>query len=148
MNLFKGARYVAMAAALAAPVVVVACGKVDTGGPSDAGPGGPTPQHPTPGYEGGRGPLPELEAGPFDGAMPDGGPGPVVPCGDASADGSTACTIPPSDCLDDHTMRYYTAATCNEDAGLCEYRISTMPCPRAPMPPDCYQGGCRIVGVR
>jgi hypothetical protein len=76
-------------------------------------------------------------------SQPDAGPPPVVACADAGV----ACPAPPSDCLDDHTMRYFGGGTCN-DAGTCDYMIFTMKCEPSPMPPDCYQGGCRVVIVR
>jgi hypothetical protein len=90
---------------------------------------------------------------PFDGsiaplvdsgvAQPDAGPPPVVPCADAGM----ACPTPPSECLDEHTMRYFTGGTCN-GAGTCDYTSFTMKCDPSPIPPDCYQGGCRVVIVR
>jgi hypothetical protein len=74
---------------------------------------------------------------------PDGGPPPVVACGDAA----DPCLPPPSVCLDEHWMRYYGAGYCS-DAGTCEFTGYDMLCPPSPTPPDCYQGGCRIVIVR
>jgi hypothetical protein len=88
------------------------------------------------------------DGAPADIIAPDAGPVPPVPCGDAGADASVACPIPPSECIDDHTMRYYYGGTCNADAGVCEYLVGTMHCDPSSTPPDCYQGGCRIIVVR
>ncbi len=78
---------------------------------------------------------------PSDAATPpDGGPPPTVAC-----DGGT-CTLPPSTCIDDHWLRYYAGGTCKD--GLCEFRAYEMLCSPSQVPPDCYQGGCRMVIVR
>jgi hypothetical protein len=74
---------------------------------------------------------------------PDGGPGPDPPCADAAL----PCALPPSECVDDHWLRGYTNGRCT-DAGTCAFDVYEMLCPPSPMPPDCYQGGCRIVIVR
>lgn len=91
-----------------------------------------------PTFDGGGFPI-ETDAAPIDA-----GPQPIVACAEG---GAPPCPSPPSECLDDHTMRFFTAGACTE-AGTCDYRIQTMKCDPAPMPPDCYQGGCRIVIVR
>jgi hypothetical protein len=92
------------------------------------------------------GPAPVMEPD------PDGGPPPQVECGpnaDASAtnDSGIDCPLPPSTCLDDHWARYYYGGTCS-DAGVCEYQSYDMFCEPAPMQPDCYQGGCRVIVLR
>ena len=94
-----------------------------------------------------------LESTPgFDAARPDGGPAPVVACGDGGADAGTGdageCTLPPSVCIDDHWLRYYAGGSCNTDAGTCDFRAFEMLCGPSQTPPDCYQGGCRLVIVR
>lgn len=77
-----------------------------------------------------------------DAAHPDGGPAPVVACDDGGA-----CPAPPSVCLDEHWLRYYRNGTC-DDAGLCRFEWDDMLCDPSPTPPDCWQGGCRVVVVR
>ena len=57
------------------------------------------------------------------------------------------CVAPPSECLDEHTMKYFTSGTRN-DAGTCDFMSFTMKCDPSPVPPDCFQGGCRVVIVR
>jgi hypothetical protein len=74
---------------------------------------------------------------------PDAGPGPSPPCADAA----NPCELPPSYCLDDHWLRSYTNGRCT-DAGVCAFDVYDMQCFPAPVPPDCYQGGCRVVIVR
>lgn len=94
-------------------------------------------------------PFPRQDGGFFydSGTAPDGGPAPIVDCNDASADGGVECPSPPSVCLDDQWMRAYYNGTCG-DAGVCDFTEYTMHCPASPTPPDCYQGGCRIVILR
>jgi hypothetical protein len=74
---------------------------------------------------------------------PDGGPIPSPPCADAAV----PCSIPPSECIDDHWLRSYTNGRCT-DAGTCAFDVYEMKCPPSSTPPDCYQGGCRVVIVR
>jgi hypothetical protein len=74
---------------------------------------------------------------------PDGGPIPTPPCADAAV----PCLLPPSECIDDEWLRSYTNARCTA-AGTCAYDVYEMKCPPSPTPPDCYQGGCRVVIVR
>lgn len=143
MNLGKHTQFLWMTPALAA-LLVVACGRVESGGPSDSGTSPPADG-------GGFAPYHPLDSGrpAIDSAAPDAGRGPLVACGaDAGPDGSTACALPPSDCLDEQWLRYYGAATCNEAAGICEYQISTMHCPSYGPARSCYQGGCQVVGGR
>ena len=84
----------------------------------------------------------------FDAAHPDGGPAPVVACGDGGADAAGECTLPPSVCIDEHWLRYYGGSASCTDAGVCDFMAFDMLCPHADMAPDCFQGGCRIVIVR
>ena len=125
-------------------LIVVACGRTADLATSDAGAdgatGGPSSGDAlAPSFDGSITP-PLVDA---DISQPDAGVPPVVAC----AEGGIACPAPPSDCLDDHTMRYFSGGMCN-DGGTCDYTIITMKCDPAPMPPDCYQGGCRVVIVR
>ena len=94
-------------------------------------------------------PFPRLDGGSFPdvGGPWDAGPPPIVACADASTAGGSVCPNPPSKCLDDNWLAYYYNGTCG-DAGTCNYVEATMLCPSSPSPPDCYQGGCRIVLVR
>jgi hypothetical protein len=96
-----------------------------------------------PAYDAGPAPVMEPD--------PDGGPPPATACGpDADAapnDSGIDCPVPPSTCLDDHWARYYYGGTCG-DAGVCEYQSYDMFCEPSGMPPDCYQGGCRLVVLR
>lgn len=66
---------------------------------------------------------------------------PVTPACDTSA-----CPMQSSICVDDSTMRWF-ATSCG-DAGTCEYTPYDMKCDKAPIQPDCFQGGCRLVIVR
>jgi hypothetical protein len=71
---------------------------------------------------------------------PDGGPFPVVAC---AGDGGVACPLPPSQCVDDHWLRFYQSGECG-DAGVCVYQAYEYQCPQSPIQPDCADGGCRI----
>jgi len=136
-----------LAAALAATSVallVFACGRTadveGADGGVDGATGAPmaTGMPASPGFDGSLNPFADGSTAPIDAGSP-----PLVPCTDAGM----MCASPPSDCLDDHTMRYFSGGTCN-DAGTCDFTITTMKCDPSPMPPDCYQGGCRVVIVR
>jgi hypothetical protein len=67
----------------------------------------------------------------------DAGPPPTVACGSGSGSGSgsNACELPPSTCLDEHYLDYYTGGTCN--AGTCEFTSNLLYCPIG-----CINGGC------
>jgi hypothetical protein len=80
----------------------------------------------------------------LDAMPPDGGPPPVVACADADM----VCTPPLSFCLDDKWLRYYSGGTCDDDAGTCSFVVNEMLCPPSGNPPDCFQGGCRMVVLR
>jgi hypothetical protein len=136
-------RIAAALAAASVALLVFACGRtVDaeaTDGGADGATGAPTESGmPAPGFDGSLNPFTDGSIAPIDAGSP-----PIVPCTDAGM----TCASPPSDCLDEHTMRYFGGGTCN-DAGTCDFMIFTMKCDPSPVPPDCYQGGCRIVIVR
>jgi hypothetical protein len=57
-----------------------------------------------------------------------------------------ACPLRPSICVDDTTMRWYSGSC--DDAGSCAYTPHDMTCDKAPIQPDCFQGGCRLVVLR
>jgi hypothetical protein len=150
MNLVARARILAACSIVAFVATrLVGCGgsvvqEVD----DDASPGdASTVDSSFPGFD--ATPFPRQDGGFFydAGTAPDGGPVPIVDCSDASADGGVECPSPPSVCLDDHWMRAYYGGTCG-DAGVCEFTEYTMQCPVSMTPPDCYQGGCRIVIIR
>ena len=88
----------------------------------------------------------------FDAARPDGGPAPVVACGDGGADAGTGdageCTLPPSVCLVDHGLLNNAGGTSNPASVTCDTRGYELLCAQSTTPPDCYQGGCRVVIVR
>jgi hypothetical protein len=132
-----------------AVVAFGACGKtandraeLEGGAPpeGDAKTSGPFPGD-APGYD-----AWSSDAASYDASHPDGGPPPVVACGGPNQDGGE-CAAPASVCIDDHWMRYYGPGKCN-DAGTCDFPYSDMECGFSEVPPDCYQGGCRIVIIR
>jgi hypothetical protein len=140
LGFFAGAS-VALAALLAS------CGRVDTP-PTGAGAGsdgGATSEMSTP-------PPADAAAGLEDALAvdvatplpPDGGPPPVVACAGAG-DGGVVCPLPPSACIDDHWLRFYTGGEC--EAGTCIYGTAEYQCPVSPIQPDCADGGCRITPV-
>ena len=129
--------------AASAALLVFACGRTADVDATDAGADGATggpmaTGAPAPGFDATVTPFADAATAPIDAGSP-----PIVPCTDAGM----TCAAPPSDCLDDQTMRYFSGGTCN-DAGTCDYTIVTMKCDPSGMPPDCYQGGCRVVIVR
>lgn len=63
----------------------------------------------------------------------DAGPPPTMTC---DGDAGVGCELPPSTCLDENYIAYYTGGTCN--AGTCEYETNLMYCPTG-----CELGGCR-----
>jgi hypothetical protein len=73
----------------------------------------------------------------------DGASKPVVV---APACDPSTCPLRPSICIDDNTMRWYSGS-CG-DSGTCEYTAHDMTCDKAPIQPDCFQGGCRLVVLR
>ncbi len=89
----------------------------------------------------------------FDGSVidtphPDGGPIPKSACDDAgTSEAGVECPLPASFCIDDHWERYYYGGYCS-DAGVCEFQATDIHCDSSGTPPDCYQGGCRVVIVR
>jgi hypothetical protein len=126
-------------------LVAVACGRTAdveaTDGGADGATGAPSATGmpaPGTGLDGSLNPLIDASTAPIDAGSP-----PVVACTDAGV----MCASPPSDCLDEHTMRYFSGGTCN-DAGTCDFTVVAMKCDPSPVPPDCYQGGCRVVIVR
>ncbi len=126
--------------------VLVACGRVDAPGSvgsTDGGEADGTVAIP-PGNDGGVVfDVVTVDVALSDaGVAPDGGPPPVVAC---ATDGGVTCPLPPSVCLDDHWLRFYTGGEC--DAGTCVYRTVEYACPAAPIKPDCVNGGCRISPV-
>jgi hypothetical protein len=74
----------------------------------------------------------------------DGRDAPVDVQGPARCDGP--CTPPPSVCIDDSTMRWYSGE-CG-DSGTCEFKPHDLPCDPSPTPPACFQGGCRVIVIR
>lgn len=69
----------------------------------------------------------------------DAGPQPIVSCGAGSDAGildGAACAPPPSHCVDQHTLAYYTGGRCMD--GLCSWTTEFLTCPTA-----CYGEGCR-----
>jgi hypothetical protein len=135
----------AVAVAVPPILVIAACGRLaDTTPVADAAADrGTTPGDIPPATDGGPPTAPPQLDAAWDALGVDGAP---MPCGDAAAAGGD-CPLPPSTCIDEHTMRYYGASRC-DDAGICEYVAFDMTCDPAPVPPDCYQGGCRVVIVR
>jgi hypothetical protein len=134
---------VTCAGSVALVVFAFACGRTAEADPADGGQDGSTGSSSNgdafaPSFDATITPRVDADTTPIDAGSP-----PVVACTDAGE----MCASPPSDCLDDHTMRYFSGGTCN-DAGTCDFTISTLHCDPSPMPPDCYQGGCRVVIVR
>jgi hypothetical protein len=111
-----------------------ACGRVDDGKASGDAGGDVAASPPPPPPPGGDGAV-----SPSDASLADAPP--LIAC-----DGGL-CTLPPSQCLDDETMRYFYGASCS-DAGTCDYQYTDMHCDPSAVKPDCYQGGCRVVIVR
>lgn len=143
----RAAAFVSAAALGVASIALVAlaCGRTADVDVADAGADGATGAPsatgmPAPGmgFDGSVTPVTDASSTPIDAGAP-----PVVACTDAGV----MCASPPSDCLDDHTMRYFSGGICN-DAGTCDFTITTMKCDPSPVAPDCYQGGCRVVIVR
>lgn len=61
----------------------------------------------------------------------DAGPPPVQACGGDAG----ACEVPPSTCLDENYLIYYTGGTCEE--GTCQFTTNLMYCDE-----PCVYGGC------
>ena len=57
-----------------------------------------------------------------------------------------SCEYPPSTCVDDSTMRWFSGAC--TDAGKCEFTPYEMHCDSSSVKPDCFQGSCRVVVLR
>jgi hypothetical protein len=71
----------------------------------------------------------------------DAGPPPVVPCGtgvDASGDapGEPPCEPPPSHCVDENTLAFYTDGQCVD--GTCKWTTQVLTCAMG-----CFGLGCR-----
>jgi hypothetical protein len=144
-----GSVFTCTCASVALAALVASCGRVET---SPAGPGA--------GSDGGgatsdTGTSPPVDAAgwvepPWDALAvdvatpipPDGGPPPILAC---ATDGGVACPLPPSVCVDDSWLRFYTGGEC--EAGTCVYGSVEYQCPVSPIKPDCADGGCRITPV-
>jgi hypothetical protein len=105
-----------------------------TVGKSDSGSGGSTLSFGSGGRAGSGGST-------SSGGAFDAGPQPVVSCGpgsDASADllDGASCAPPPSHCIDEHTLAYYTDERCGD--GLCSWTTQILTCPTV-----CVVGGCQ-----
>lgn len=138
--------FAALAIASVGWLLPAACGRTEDSPRSDAtAPPSATPTgEPTgPSVPTGE---PPSDASPRDAAHPDGGPAPTYPCADAAPE--PRCPLPPSFCIDDHWMRYYGSATCDEATGQCVATPIDMECLPAEAPPDCFMGGCRAIIVR
>ena len=132
-------------------VALASCGRVDTPAGSGVGTGGD-------GGSDATGSTPPVDAAgwtepPWDALAvdvqepipPDSGPPPTVACTSAS-DGGVPCPLPPSRCVDDHWLLFYSSGDCG-DAGVCVYQTYEYQCPPSPIAPDCADGGCKITPV-
>lgn len=59
--------------------------------------------------------------------------------------GNTECTVPPSVCADDNTLRFYVSEC---DAGACAAEAREEVCIDSPVKPNCFDGACRAVVLR
>jgi len=138
--------FAALATASIGWLLPAACGRVEDSPRSDAATAPPSAT-PTGGRTGPGVPTGEpLDASPRDAAHLDGGPAPTYPCADAAPE--LRCPLPPSFCIDDHWMRYYGSATCDEATGQCVATSIDIECVKTEAPPDCFMGGCRATVVR
>jgi hypothetical protein len=69
----------------------------------------------------------------------DAGPQPIVPCGLGAAGGildGAICAPPPSHCVDENTLAYYTDGQCVD--ARCRWKVEFLMCPTG-----CFSDGCR-----
>ncbi len=137
--------------ALASVLISAACGGIELrNGDADASTSTGKDGASSTSSDGGGAPWP---GDTFDGSVidtphPDGGPIPKSSCDDAGTnEAGVECPLPASFCIDDHWERYYYGGYCS-DAGVCELQATDIHCEPSGTPPDCYQGGCRVVIVR